>query len=240
MYLLFRSLWDRFRRNNGNTSPHLGSIAMLRQRICQSLLCLFLAITADCSVEAAVLITATESSGDVVFDGGGTLNLDAWTTSGGLSVSSILNPSAYLSLGSPGFESVNVYTPSLGSVFQGPTSIGPGNSIGFADSGSGDRLSIGFILGSPTIYVPNGYANNASLSTISTYAGETFDSLGIASGTYVWSWENGDGTAADSFTLQVVDAVPSPTSLTSIFSLLLLGLFRRVRLGRLAPKRSRR
>ena len=64
------------------------------------------------------------------------------------------------------------------------------------------------------------YVSGSALSDTSTYANQTFASLGATPGTDEWTW--GTGAHADSFTLEVgpVAAVPEPASL----SLLVMGL----------------
>jgi hypothetical protein len=56
--------------------------------------------------------------------------------------------------------------------------------------------------------------SGTSVSDLTTFAGDTFASLGVTPGTYVWTW--GSGATADSFTLQIGPAqtVPEPASLT--------------------------
>ena len=56
--------------------------------------------------------------------------------------------------------------------------------------------------------MPSGYSGN-TLSDTATYDNQTFNSLGVTHGTYVWNW--GSGANADSFTLNIgTVAVPAP------------------------------
>jgi hypothetical protein len=49
------------------------------------------------------------------------------------------------------------------------------------------------------------------LAGMSTYAGQTFASLGMDSGSYTWSW--GSGNTADSLMLNVISSsVPEPST----------------------------
>jgi hypothetical protein len=63
-------------------------------------------------------------------------------------------------------------------------------------------------------HIPHGYTSGHSLSSTATWNSQTFSSLGVTPGTYVWTW--GTGAHADSFTLQVgpATAMPEPASLT--------------------------
>ena len=91
-------------------------------------------------------------------------------------------------------------------------------------STSGVVLGIAFVapLVPNSLYLPNGYVSDTSVSNLTTFSGATFASLGVTPGTYVWTW--GSGADADSFTLQIGPAqtqtVPEPASLT----LLAIGL----------------
>ena len=60
--------------------------------------------------------------------------------------------------------------------------------------------------------MPSGYVSGA-LSGTATYSAQTFASLGLTPGTYVWTW--GTGADADSLTLQIgpAAAAPEPASL---------------------------
>jgi hypothetical protein len=81
-----------------------------------------------------------------------------------------------------------------------------------ADSGSGDLVGIDSAGG--TLFVPPNYTSGSSLMDTATYLNQTFSSLGVTPGTYVWTW--GSGAHADSFTLDIEApaAIPEPASLT--------------------------
>jgi hypothetical protein len=86
----------------------------------------------------------------------------------------------------------------------GPSNFGSGFPETAASSGSGDSVGV-FGSGGFEISVPQGYGSNNSLSDSATYNNQTFASLGVTPGTYVWKW----GTGADqSFTL--IAEVPGP------------------------------
>lgn len=72
--------------------------------------------------------------------------------------------------------------------------------------------------------VPLDYVSGSALSDSSTYYSQTFSSLGVRPGSYVWTW--GSGATADSFTLDI-GSVPEPSS-ALLFALGLLILARRV------------
>ena len=62
-----------------------------------------------------------------------------------------------------------------------------------------------------------GYGSRNPLQDTSTYLNQTFSSLGVTPGTYVWTW--GTGAHADSFTLQIgpaATAAPEPATLTQL------------------------
>jgi VPDSG-CTERM motif len=69
--------------------------------------------------------------------------------------------------------------------------------------------------------VPSGYLTGNPLSGTSTYQEATLASLGLAAGTYTWTW--GTGMNADSFTLQI-GSVPDAGSTLPLLGLASLGL----------------
>jgi len=68
------------------------------------------------------------------------------------------------------------------------------------------------------IVLPRGYRSGEDLSGTVHWEESTFDSLGLTSGQYVWSW--GTGSDADSIVLNV-GAIPEPSA---VFSSLLGGI----------------
>jgi hypothetical protein len=63
--------------------------------------------------------------------------------------------------------------------------------------------------------VPKGYVSGNPLSDSATYSGQTFATLGVTPGTYVWTWGNG---ANQNFTLKILSAIIPATHITNISS----------------------
>ena len=160
-------------------------------------------------VNAAVVVTASEVGGNVVFSGGGTLNLNDLTpnvhSDGWLNGFSSPKVGSYLGAGSGKTTAGTVYE---GTSFTGPTSFGPGSLKIIADSYSGD---FGGISGStfPGVLVSDSYVSGSSLFGTSTFINQTFASLGLTSGTYDWVW----GSAyPDSYRLCIGSGPCAPAS----------------------------
>ncbi len=157
-----------------------------------------------------IVLTAIETGGDVVISGGGAANLDGLNLlTNGVGFGAIVPQDGTL-LTPVGFVVVDFY----GST-SGPVSFGTGTYVN-PTSGFGDALGVE----SNSLYVPTGYVSGTNLSTTMVFANQTFASIGLTPGTYVWTW--GSGANADSFTLQI-GAIPEPATL-GVFSLGLVGL----------------
>jgi hypothetical protein len=153
---------------------------------------------------AAYVVTATETDGDVVFEGSGSLDLTAWSFSGTTNrIGGLDQPSVLLGR----FNAVPVDDYANASKFSGPSSIGSGSPFVRASSGSGDYT--GLNPDAIALFVPSGYSSGDALSTSTTFAGQTFLSLGLNPGSYVWTW--GEGEATDSYTLNIT-TVPVPAA----------------------------
>lgn len=183
-------------------------------------------LTASRPALGAVIITATQVGGDVVFSGGGTLNLTALTSMGnGNLLAGIDFGREVLIGGNPtGFPAVDFYG-ATGQI-TAPGLFGADLFTG-ASLGSGPRIGIAVAAfqgqNAPAVVVPGGYVSGASLSSASTFTGKTFTSLGINPGTYIWSW--GSGPSADSLTLTIL---PEPGRLACLLAAVAwLGTLRR-------------
>lgn len=169
--------------------------------------------------QAGFVATLVQSGPNVVATGVGTidlagLSLNETTTS----FSGIIPIQAVITLGPPS-TGTDIYDTGP---LTGPSSIGSGGET-LASSGSGDRVG----LAGPDfdfVYVPEGYVSGNPLSNTSTYNNQTFSTLGVNPGTYVWTWEN--GAADDSFTLNVgTTSIPEPATLVLVALPLALSLF---------------
>lgn len=173
-----------------------------------ALACLLTGASANCL--SAIIVTATETGGDVVFSGGGSADLTGLSYSTTTNVTSGAIPDGpvfYMNAGS----NVDVFTG-----LSGPSDFGTNNILA-ASSSSGDVFGLS---SSTSILLPDNYVSGAILSAAMTFNGQTFASMGLTPGTYVWSWGAG-GAGNDSLTLQIGDAdVPEP----AMIALMGLGL----------------
>ena len=169
--------------------------------------------------QAGYVVTFKEVGSDVVATGSGPIDLTHLTMVGG-----------------PGFGSVQAtVSPFDGSFTNGPatdtrTDLYDGFGADFehfgsgagavADSGSGDI--VGIVSLGPILEVPTGYVSGNPLSNTSTYANQTFSSLGLTPGTYVWSWGDFTGAKTTLVTLIIGDSA-GPNPVPEPVSALLLG-----------------
>jgi hypothetical protein len=153
--------------------------------------------------EARVVIDVSEVGGNVITTGSGTVDLT------GLSFSSSSLPQAGALFASAG--SVSVGSSSPGDLYSGaigPASFGAGGFI-IPFERSGDLLGLFGSFAPAEILVPHGYVSGTSLLGSSTYVGQTFASLGLTPGTYLYTW--GSGPTADSLTVKIgAAAIPEP------------------------------
>ncbi|MDF1484652.1 IPTL-CTERM sorting domain-containing protein [Ramlibacter sp. H39-3-26] len=154
---------------------------------------------------AAYTLQFTQTGADVVATGSGSLNTTALAlyNSGGGYNAMVQGNAGVVHAGPAGGTATDLYTS-----ITGPFSVGPGTSVFYADSGSGDKVGVQV---SYVLVVPQGYASGAPLSSTSTWNVATFASLGLTPGEYVWSW--GSGATADSFTLRI--GLPQAITFTS-------------------------
>jgi len=168
------------------------------------------------SSHAAAIFTAVEIAGDVVItaDGGANFNLT------GLTLDDQNNRIRYVapttgSFATGGTAAMDLYRGAI----TGPTQFGTGELL---QATSGDGSYAGIIAGS-YLAVPRDYLSGSLLGeSTAVYAGQTFATLGMTPGTYVWSLPE------DSVTLDVVATVPIPGAVWLFGSAIgLLGWMRR-------------
>jgi hypothetical protein len=171
--------------------------------------------------QAGYIVTLQQLGPNVVATGSGTLDMTDLTLllSNDTSTVARMIPSfAQLIMGPTGGGTIDDYTG-----YTGPTNFGSG-FITDASSGSGDTVFMAGDPGNLTLAVPAGYISGNPLSASDIYSGQTFSSLGVTPGTYIWSW--GTGVHADSFTLIAVPDSGSTLGLLVVSSLALFGVSR--------------
>jgi hypothetical protein len=181
-------------------------------------------VTVGGSAEASVLIDMSEVGGNLVITGSGTIDLAGLSfSSSGLDHGFVFASLGGVAVGPEGADD-------LYSGVAGPASFGTGGFI-IPFGQSGDVFGVLGTFSPPTILVPHGYVSGTSLSGSSTYVGQTFTSLGLKQGTYLYTW--GSGADGDSLTVQIGPAsVPEPGTWAMImlgFAALGLGSFSRLK-----------
>ena len=177
-----------------------------------------LAASLGTTARAGYVVNLAEIGGDVVATGSGTINTTDLSLQGvyGGGYSTLVSQEGTALFG-PSFASATTLFWYNG--ISGPFSFGPGSMSGADDtatSGTGDFIGIGGFPGYPSpLFVPENYVSGSLLSSSDTWSGQTFSSLGLTTGTYIWAW--GTGANADSFTMNIgVASVPEPASLVML------------------------
>jgi hypothetical protein len=179
--------------------------------------------------QAAYTVTLDQVGSNVVATGSGKLDLAGLSLAGPGGGQSFVDPSVGQIQTGPAITTpIDTYTG-----FTGPASFGSG-SLTFADSGSGDL--VGILDNVNQLVVPSGYVSGSSLESSATWDNQTFSSLGVTPGVYVWTWEPPATATDDSFTL---DAVAATVSEPASLALLALPLGLVMLLARRHPRAQR-
>lgn len=165
---------------------------------------------------AGVIITMEESGSDVIATLSG--SVDTWTgatldaTNQLVSASNRLQPNGsfvFFATTDPNLGS-SVSPVSYYEVSTYPTSFGTGTSGVSATTSTASTLL--FVWGKSTqnVYIAGGYVPTTPITGVLTWQNQTFQSLGVTEGSYVWSWGNPSVSGqGDTITLNIV---PEPSS----------------------------
>ena len=155
---------------------------------------------------AEFIITFSESKGNVVATGSGTINL-AGLSNGLASLFStgVQAVNGDLILGSGGAVNVTEYVLS--------SAIGQFGSGGNFDASSGTGVGAGISAGA-NLLVPSGYTSNSLFMDSATWNNKTISQLGLKPGTYEGTWgSTSAGTFDDIKVVIPASAAPEPASL---------------------------
>lgn len=169
---------------------------------------LALAITVQISaLRAGIVINMVESGSDVVATLSGSINsLDGATfydtgSAGMFSGFRASGPTMNFGFANqPGFPLVNVFYYSL-PVY--PTSFGTSTTLQAATTSTASATMLFRNIDTETFYLDQAYVLGTPVTGTMTWANKSFATLGVAEGTYLWSW------TGDSVTLNI-GAGPEP------------------------------
>jgi hypothetical protein len=157
---------------------------------------------------ATYTITIGQSGANVVAVGSGTINTTALTLSVAPPPTPRVNGNAaliYIGAGGGGQQGTPIASPS-------PSNFGGGGGGVFATNSSTGDLVGAQAAGGGHIIVPAGYVSGAALSSAAQWNNTTLSALGLAPGTYTFTW--GSGATADSLIVHVLDAASLSVSTT--------------------------
>lgn len=150
-------------------------------------------ILAASPAHAVYNIVMTETGGNVVATGSGSINTAGMNLQVLPNTCNVMSPSGRtlcMGSGTAGlYSSLATPLPSFGTGFPAGLSSSSGHP---------------FFVSDRAIYLPAGYVSGSALSSTATWNAKTFASLGVTPGTYTWSF--GGGVNADSVVLNIVGA----------------------------------
>ena len=133
-------------------------------------------------------VSVSQVGPDVVWNGSGSFNLAALTSTGIGTVGAGYSASNAAWAIGPNV-SVDIYS----GVTTFPTSFGSGGVAVTSTLGSTFGILLG--PGNRLLYVPSGYISNTTINGSATYASQTIAGMGLTPGTYTWSWGTGGNTS---------------------------------------------
>lgn len=166
----------------------------------------FVGLATAVPVSAEYIVNVQEVGPNVIATGSGSFDLTALSfVSLGLLPASIYGNIGQMAFGN---ASQAVYKG-----FTGPSSFATGASgLTFADTTSGPAVAL--VAATGYFYLPSAYVSGTTLAaSTDVFNNRSFASLGLVSGSYVYTW--GSGATADRFVLNIgnpVAGVPEPAS----------------------------
>jgi hypothetical protein len=156
---------------------------------------------------AEYIIMVSQSDGNVVATGSGSLNLSALSLSTTASpVQAVMDPAdARIEVGTP-LSQINFLSP-LG---KSPKNFGNGPLLE-ASTSSGDFA--GVFGANAEIEVSKNYVSGTTISGSATWNNTTISGLGMIPGTYLWTWGSEAGPDSLEVIISSPAAVPEPPSL---------------------------
>ena len=164
--------------------------------------CILCSALIGANASAAVTAYIYQSGANVNATLSGTINTTGLTSAGTGVVA--VSPGLTAFVGLLSFGGTQNYSSYTGMV--GPANFGPGGATFNATSASGSAVLMEGI--TPVLRLPAGYISGTSLASSMTWTGQALAGMGVTNGTYTWTW--GAGATADSFTLIVGTAPPTP------------------------------
>jgi hypothetical protein len=167
------------------------------------------------TAQAGYTVTLRQVGPDVVATGSGAIDLTGLTVSRSFFQNPGIKPFGRILVG-PAFIATGPTSSSVHPYFgaiTGPGHFGSSANLTLASSGSGSMVGISArpeLAFQTMLSVPTGYVSGTALANSATYSGQTFVTLGVTPGTYVWKWGTG---ANQNFTLQIEP--PVTTNITN-------------------------
>ncbi len=157
---------------------------------------------------ASFILTFTESGGNVVATGTGSIDTAALTDFSGHALSSNISDGFSLEFTGSGNSVGGDW-----SGISGPTTFTTGTNYSLLPATSGSGAAVGLLSNYDAapfefLLLPAGYVSGAALTTGAVWDGATFASLGLVAGSYTWTW--GSGQTADTYTIDIGAPAPVP------------------------------
>ena len=163
---------------------------------------ILLLIAAPGRAHAGFLLAISQTGGNVVVNGSGTINTTALTlvSNPGQVGPQINSPYAVLVAGS------QASTTQYGGL-TGPANFGGSGGSNNVSAGSATGTLVGILGAASYLDLSQNYVSGSTISDSATFTNATFASLGFTPGTYTYTW--GTGANADSLT---VTSAPEPST----------------------------